>query len=53
MSRLIDDRSPGSAWLAAAAGRDPVSHRRALLDDVPRSRAVLDLPVDNEQLRAS
>jgi isoquinoline 1-oxidoreductase subunit beta len=29
--------------LAAAAKRDPVAYRRALLDDAPRARAVLDL----------
>jgi isoquinoline 1-oxidoreductase beta subunit len=29
--------------LAAAAGKDPVDYRRALLQDAPRARAVLDL----------
>jgi isoquinoline 1-oxidoreductase subunit beta len=29
--------------LAAAAGKDPVAYRRALLDKAPRARAVLDL----------
>jgi isoquinoline 1-oxidoreductase beta subunit len=29
--------------LAAAAGQDPVAYRRALLDQTPRARAVLDL----------
>jgi isoquinoline 1-oxidoreductase beta subunit len=29
--------------LAAAAGRDPLDYRRALLDSAPRARAVLDL----------
>jgi isoquinoline 1-oxidoreductase beta subunit len=32
--------------LAAAAKRDPVAYRRALLDDAPRARAVLDLAVE-------
>jgi isoquinoline 1-oxidoreductase subunit beta len=32
--------------LAAAANKDPVEYRRALLDKAPRARAVLDLAVD-------
>jgi len=32
--------------LAAAAKRDPVAYRRALLDNEPRARAVLDLAAD-------
>src|SRR6185312_9018876 len=32
--------------LAAAAKRDPVAYRRALLDNAPRARAVLDLAVE-------
>jgi isoquinoline 1-oxidoreductase beta subunit len=32
--------------LAAAAGKDPVAYRRALLDKAPRARAVLDLAAE-------
>jgi isoquinoline 1-oxidoreductase beta subunit len=32
--------------LAAAAGKDPVEYRRALLDKAPRARAVLDLAAE-------
>ncbi|MFO1035983.1 MAG: xanthine dehydrogenase family protein molybdopterin-binding subunit [Geminicoccaceae bacterium] len=32
--------------LAAAAGKDPVDHRRALLEKAPRARAVLDLAAE-------
>jgi isoquinoline 1-oxidoreductase beta subunit len=32
--------------LAAAAKRDPVAYRRALLDNAPRARAVLDLAAE-------
>ncbi|WP_035691060.1 xanthine dehydrogenase family protein molybdopterin-binding subunit [Azospirillum halopraeferens] len=39
METMIDE-------LAAAAGRDPVEYRRALLRDHPRHRAVLDLAAE-------